>query len=479
MLIVKPKENSTRNFEANHKLMKIAVIISRIIVGALFIISGLIKMNDAYGFSYKLEEYFSEKALNMPDLIDYSLGLAIFICIAEVLLGVAVLVWAKQKLTSILLLLMILFFTWLTYYTHTCDPYEKVMMEIGGEMIEGTRDCVTSCGCFGNAIPLTPKESFLKDLFLLIWITILFVYAFFLEKKEDFDLSIQKNKREYLVILALSLLAVAIFSLKMLDWLFPVTFTVICLIVAEAIRRRSTSAYTDWFVALGVTIVCCIFSYNTYNYLPMKDYRPYAVGENILENMKSAEELGLPSPEYATEYAVKNKKTGVDSMMLSTDWLKQYNTDHFKNTYEVTSYDGKEVLLKDGYEPSIKDFAPLDIYGVDQKDDFLNYEGHTLVIVSKDMKKMIQSDAGRITSLYNRAKKNGHRMLALVNGVGKEEIQKFQKDSGLDFPYYLLDDIELKTMIRSNPGLIHLKDATIMNKWSWKGFPEYEDIEFN
>ncbi len=436
-------------------------------------------MNDAYGFSYKLEEYFSEKALNMPGLIDYSLGLAIFICIAEVLLGVAVLVWAKQKLTSVLLLLMILFFTWLTYYTHTCDPFEKVTLEIGEEMVETTRDCVTSCGCFGNAIPLTPYESFKKDLFLGFWIIILFVYAFFMEKKEDFDLSIKKNKREYLILLAASLLSVALFSLKMLDWMFPVIFTAICLFVAEFIRRRSNSILTDWWIAAAVTVVCCIFSYSTYNYLPMKDYRPYAIGENILENMKTAEDLGVEGPVYAIEYTVKNKKTEMDSIMLSTDWLKQYSTDHFKNTYEVTNYDGAEVLVKDGYEPSIKDFAPMNMFGEDKKDEVLNYEGHTLVLISKDMKKLMSKDSESIKQLYNESKSNGHRMLALVNGATKEEIQKFQADSGLDFSYYLMDDVELKTMIRSNPGLMHLKNATIMGKWSWKGFPEYGEINFN
>ena len=239
-------------------ILKLAVYISRLIVGSLFIISGLIKMNDSFGFSYKLQEYFSEKALGFPDLIPYSLGIAVFICIAEVLLGVAILVWAKQKLSSALILILILFFTWLTFYTHSCDPFEKVIMEIGGEMVETTRDCVTACGCFGNAIPLTPYQSFQKDLFLLIWTIILVVYAFFFEKKEHFDLSNKKNKREYLILLAVSLLAVALFSLKMLDWLFPVIFTVICLFVAEFIRRRSNSAATDWIVAGAVTVVCCI-----------------------------------------------------------------------------------------------------------------------------------------------------------------------------------------------------------------------------
>lgn len=460
--------------------LKLAVYISRLIVGSLFIISGLIKMNDSHGFSYKLQEYFGEKALGLPDLISYSLGLAVFICIAEVLLGVAILVWAKQKLSSILILILILFFTWLTYYTHTCDPFQKVTLEIGGEMVETTRDCVTACGCFGNAIPLTPYQSFQKDLFLLIWTIILVVYAFVFEKKEHFDLSIKKNKREYLILLAASLLSVALFSLKMLDWLFPVLFTAICLFVAEAIRRRINSAATDWIVAGAVTVVCCVFAYSTHNYLPMKDYRPYAVGENIIENMKSAEDLGLEGPVYATEYTVTNKSTGIDSIMLSTDWLKVYSTDWFKNTYEKEiDYDGREILVKEGYSPLIADFAPMDFFGVNKMEEVLNYNGHSLIIVSKDMSKLMEIDSAPFLKMYKQAQEDGVKMIALVNGATKEQIENFQEKSGLDCTFYLMDDVELKTIIRSNPGLVHMKNATIMNKWSWNGLPAYSEIPLN
>src|SRR5690606_38867395 len=104
--------------------------ISRILVGSLFIVSGLIKANDPIGFSYKLEEYFEDGALafrikewfSMPDFsleffIPYALTLSVIICIAEIVLGVLVLIGGKIKLTSWLLLLMIVFFTFLTWHT--------------------------------------------------------------------------------------------------------------------------------------------------------------------------------------------------------------------------------------------------------------------------------------------------------------------------------------------------------------------------
>ena len=85
----------------------------------------------------------------------------------------------------------------------------------------------------------------------------------------------------------------------------------------------------------------CRFQVHTLNHLPLKDYRAYAVGESIIENRKSAEELGLQGPVFATEYTFRNVNTGVDTVVLSSDWLKIYNEPWFKSTYETVSFDGK------------------------------------------------------------------------------------------------------------------------------------------
>src|SRR5690606_42036696 len=97
--------------------MKYLVWVSRIIVGILFIISGLIKLNDPMGFSFKLEEYFSTGVLNLPFLMPLALGISIFVVIVEVILGVLLLIGFKPKFTVWSLLLMIVFFTFLTFYS--------------------------------------------------------------------------------------------------------------------------------------------------------------------------------------------------------------------------------------------------------------------------------------------------------------------------------------------------------------------------
>ena len=162
--------------------MRILLLICRILVGATFIISGLIKANDPLGFSYKLEEYFAASALGLPWLIPFSLALAMLACLAEVVLGFAVLVGGRMKLATWSLLLLTVFFGWLTMYTATCDPMGKYEVVVNGvtEMRDVT--CVTDCGCFGDAMkgslgrPMTPWESFSKDMALLVFVLPLFFF---------------------------------------------------------------------------------------------------------------------------------------------------------------------------------------------------------------------------------------------------------------------------------------------------------------
>lgn len=136
--------------------MKYIVNISRLLVGVLFIISGFVKLNDPLGFSYKLQEYFGVDVLNLPFLEPYALGIAVIVVVFEVVLGIFLLIGYKPKFTVWSLLLMIIFFTFLTFYSAYFDK-------------------VRECGCFGDALPMTPWESFTKDIILLVLILILFL----------------------------------------------------------------------------------------------------------------------------------------------------------------------------------------------------------------------------------------------------------------------------------------------------------------
>jgi uncharacterized membrane protein YphA (DoxX/SURF4 family) len=134
--------------------MKILVNVSRFFVGLLFIFSGLIKANDPLGLSYKMQEFF--EVWNMQFLNNYTLAFSILMIIFEIIAGVALLLGWRMKLISWLLLLLIIFFSFLTGYAYLTGK-------------------VRECGCFGNCIPLTAGESFLKDLILLGLIVFIFI----------------------------------------------------------------------------------------------------------------------------------------------------------------------------------------------------------------------------------------------------------------------------------------------------------------
>src|SRR5215471_11095481 len=129
--------------------MKILLYIIRIIVGILFIFSGLIKANDPLGLSYKMQEFF--EVWGWTFLHHYTLAFSVIMIAFEIIAGVAVLVGWQMRLFSWLLLLLILFFTFLTGYAY-----------LSGKVRE--------CGCFGDCIPLTADQSFMKDLVLLVMI---------------------------------------------------------------------------------------------------------------------------------------------------------------------------------------------------------------------------------------------------------------------------------------------------------------------
>lgn len=141
--------------------MKILVNISRVIVGVLFIFSGLVKANDPHGLSYKMQEFFEVWSTNaslgnfIHWLNNYALPFSIIMITLEILVGVGILLGIWKKFFSTLLLILIIFFAFLTGYA-----------ALSGK--------IATCGCFGDCIPLSSMQSFVKDLILLVLILILF-----------------------------------------------------------------------------------------------------------------------------------------------------------------------------------------------------------------------------------------------------------------------------------------------------------------
>lgn len=450
--------------------MKITVLVARVLVGSLFIVSGLIKANDALGFMYKLEEYFEPGALNLPGLTPYALGLGMAICIGEILLGVALIVGALPRLTAVLTGIMMAFFTWLTWYTTHCDPNgTKWIVDATGASIEVANQCVLSCGCFGNAIPLTPYESFLKDVVLSVLTLPILLGAFA-------GWTGLNERRRAIGMITASLVLIYLFSAWMLDWMFPVLFAAIAFLVAEGIRSRVAGRGKEWVMALGVLGVCGAFQVQTYRYLPMKDYTAYAPGKSIPEQMKSAQELGLQPPVFAVEYTFRNKATGQDTIVLSSDWMKVYQTPWFQQTYEQVSFDGEEVEIAPGYTPPIQDLQFIDAQGEDVTREVLTAPGYLLIHVSQDVNAAGDRGKEAFQALEAFARDSGWRMLGVSNLSAKENAE-WAKRLGVTYPVYACDQTELKILVRSNPGLLLLHEGVVVDKWSWHDLPEADDLQ--
>jgi uncharacterized membrane protein YphA (DoxX/SURF4 family) len=141
--------------------MNYLLTIVRWVTGLLFIFSGLVKANDPLGLSYKMQEFF--EAWGLVQFHDYTLALSVVMNAFEIIAGVAVILGWRMKLFSWLLLLLIIFFTFLTGYASLATNADGSMK-------------FRSCGCFGDCLPLNPNQSFLKDLLLLVFILFIFKY---------------------------------------------------------------------------------------------------------------------------------------------------------------------------------------------------------------------------------------------------------------------------------------------------------------
>ena len=277
-----------------------------------------------------------------------------------------------------------------------------------------------------------------------------------------------------------ALVMIFLFGYLMLDWNFPTLYLILLLFAAEVVRKRVKSDKVEWLMAAAALVVISAFQYKSLAHLPMKDYRPYAEGESIIENRKSAEELGLDAPVFATEYTYKNTSTGVDTIVLSSDYLdkKLWSDEAFKAKYEVVSYDGAEVLVRDGYEPRIMDFQMVDQYDEDLTDSLLNVTGYTFLHISKDLEFSEAAGQTALNFLAESVLAEGHSFYGLTN-VGYDESENFRHEHQVPYDFLTCDQTELKIVLRSNPGLVLLKKGIVLEKWALRDIPSFEEIKDN
>lgn len=484
--------------------LSIATLIARIFTGSLFIVSGLIKANDPKGFGYKLEEYFREDSLGSfwSSFHDVAIPLAIVIATAEVVLGLAVLFGGKSKLTTWTLFGMALFFAWLTWYTASCndnhDAFQadkaermKTVQEQCGEWwdykdetpdasylpeeVEGItnckakflevdtlsfgHECVNDCGCFGDALKgsigrsLTPWESFYKDITLMFFVLVLLV------QQKKIKLNTLKDDA---MVLPASLLAIALFAGGLFSWWFPFWFTLIGIIIYLLLKRYFiTKLGQDWTIAIGMIIYSFAFTFYCYTYLPIKDFRPYQIGNDLM-----VEKTDIP-PVLKFEYEFKVIATG------EKVWL-----DGFPENYEATHeyLTNRTTVVDPGRNAAARDFSmSLIETGEDITDSVLKLE-NVFFLVCYDLTKASPAKLKAMNTFAQSAMAEGSYFYLLTSTL-PDKVNAIQQSESLNFTACLSDEKVLKTMIRSNPGLMYLKRGVVTDMWPGTALPDYESFK--
>ena len=225
---------------------------------------------------------------------------------------------------------------------------------------------------------------------------------------------------------------------------------------------RFISRTNQWIVRyytityIVVTSVYCLYT------LPIFDFRPYRVGTNIKQGMEIPE--GAEQPEFESTFILR--KNGV---------TREFTLDNYPDsTWEYV--DTKTVQTKKGYEPPIHDFAiTTNDTGEDITEQVLTKKGYTFLLVSPRLAVADDSNFGDIDQIYEYAEENGVDFFCLTASTN-EDIERWRELTGAEYTFCNADETTLKTMIRSNPGLILLRDGTIIGKWSHNALPQTDDL---
>jgi len=354
--------------------MKIITEIFKYIVAFTFIISGFVKLVDPVGTKIKLLDYFSEEVLNITFLNDYAIYISLMLIAFEFGLGIWLLFGLKTKQTTFLLLLTISLFLFLTWYSAYFDK-------------------VTDCGCFGDAIKLTPWETFYKNILLIIMIGWLVKFHRFIQ---------------------------------------------------PLFKQKANIAAIILFV---IGLILMIYSYI---YLPIIDFRAYAIGKNITQGMRIPPNAPQAKFKDIWYYKVNGKIQ------------KFSNEDEPWNIKDATFIDRETTTLNEGYTPPIHDFSIENEEG-DITDEVLESD-EIYLIISSNPSEMKSQAIAQANILAEKLKNKNKKIIGLFSTIDAQIEKQFT------FPLYLTDETTLKTIIRSNPGMILLHKGTVVDKKSWRKF---------
>ena len=265
---------------------------------------------------------------------------------------------------------------------------------------------VTDCGCFGDALIITNWQTFYKNLVLLAATVVVFFWY----------------KR---------------------------------MIPLYKESQLTTISFTYLFV-LGVSFYC-------YLYLPILDFRPYKIGNNISELMEVPE--GAPVDKFETTLIYA--KEGVNEEFTMANYPKGDSSWVYVDT--------RLKLIEKGYEPPIHGFSIITEIGDDITEDVLSDDSYTFLLIAHRLEQANDSYIDRVNEIYDFCLQNKYAFYCLTSS-SSDEIKEWKENTGAEYPFCTMDDITLKTIIRSNPGLLLLKAGTVINKWPNRRIPKEDAL---
>ncbi len=326
-------------------------------------------------------------------LIPFTLLLAFIICVAEILLGIALLIGWKRNLILWLLALMILFFTFLTWYS---AYYNKV----------------TDCGCFGNAIPLTPWESFVKDLLLCGFILLLIIL------------------RKYI--------------------------------------KPVFSAGFSWKLLLVISILSAGFAFYCWYYLPVFNFLKFAKGNNIEQLTTLPAGAKQEKREMMFIYTKDGRDYDFTFHELSEKKIAEDPTYKFK--------DRKDKVVVEGDKPEIHDFVMVDADGEDKVKAFFAKDDYKLLMVSEGLTSTRPRAMKKIAELAQEWTKETKMEFWALTSSSPAEAEAIRHEYQFQFKFYYGDNTNIKSIIRSNPGLLLFKKGTVIATWPSTNLPSHKEI---
>lgn len=252
-------------------------------------------------------------------------------------------------------------------------------------------------------------------------------------------------------------------AIHLTNWqTFFKNLVILVFVVIVFIERKKydnlSKAGTEWIIVGISTIVFVIFIQLNYRYLPFIDFRPYHIGTNISENMLIPEDAPVDEYDVILIYEKDGKQ-------------QEFTLDNYPSDSSWVFVDQMSTLVKKGYIPPIHDFSLTSIYGEDLTDIILNDPTYTLLMVSVILSEAPQGSVESFIELGTEMKDAGFNFYILTSSTTDDLLAYNNNQMFLSG-----DETTIKTIIRSNPGLLLLQNGVILKKWSYNSMPEAEEI---